>query len=171
MATRVTPRADSASLRWHESRHGQPSVIADVRKNTFSPVDHSRNRHPVTSDISKFTPRINRPMRSGHDFPWIHCGGANFAEIYSFPSKRGFGLIPPFASSPTLQNYTSTRCLFPQQLESEAFPKSIPAGVNSDRNENTRTMRSTEYPSAVRPSRWVATLPLYRLGHPAPGHR
>ena len=28
--TRVTPRADSASLRWHESRHGQPSVIADV---------------------------------------------------------------------------------------------------------------------------------------------
>jgi hypothetical protein len=32
MATRVTPRAGSASLHWHESRHGQPSVIADVSK-------------------------------------------------------------------------------------------------------------------------------------------
>ena len=32
MPTRVTPRADSGSLRWHESRHGQASVIADVRK-------------------------------------------------------------------------------------------------------------------------------------------
>jgi hypothetical protein len=37
MATRVTPRAGSASLRWHESRHGQPSVIKDVRKNMISP--------------------------------------------------------------------------------------------------------------------------------------
>jgi hypothetical protein len=37
MATRVTPRADSASLRWHESRHGQPSVIADVRKKHIFP--------------------------------------------------------------------------------------------------------------------------------------
>jgi hypothetical protein len=53
----------------------------------------------------------------------------------------------------------------------EPLPKSFPAGVKADRNENTRTMRSTEYPSAVRPSRWVAALPLYRLGHPAPGHR
>jgi hypothetical protein len=33
MATRVTPRAGSASLHWHGSRHGQPSVIADVRQN------------------------------------------------------------------------------------------------------------------------------------------
>ena len=30
MATRVTRRAGSASLHWHGSRHGQPSVIADI---------------------------------------------------------------------------------------------------------------------------------------------
>jgi hypothetical protein len=32
MATRVTLRAGSASLHWHGSRHGQPSVISDVRQ-------------------------------------------------------------------------------------------------------------------------------------------
>jgi len=37
MATRVTLRAGSASLHWHGSRHGQPSVIADVSKN-MSPL-------------------------------------------------------------------------------------------------------------------------------------
>ena len=31
MATRVMLRAGFASLHWHGSRHGQPSVIADVR--------------------------------------------------------------------------------------------------------------------------------------------
>jgi hypothetical protein len=30
--TRVTLLAGSASLHWHESRHKQPSVIADIRK-------------------------------------------------------------------------------------------------------------------------------------------
>jgi hypothetical protein len=75
------------------------------------------------------------------------------------------------AITQTPKKYTSLRCHFPKPPESEPFPKTIPAGVNPDRNENTRTMRSTEYPSAVRPSRWVASLLLYRLGHPAPGHR
>ncbi len=32
MATRVMLRAGSASLHWHGSRHGQPSVIADSDK-------------------------------------------------------------------------------------------------------------------------------------------
>ena len=36
--TRVTLRAGSASLRWHESRHEQASVIADVghKNNRFA---------------------------------------------------------------------------------------------------------------------------------------
>jgi hypothetical protein len=36
MATRVMLHAGSASLHWHGSRHRQPSVIADVRKNNMS---------------------------------------------------------------------------------------------------------------------------------------
>jgi hypothetical protein len=39
MATRVTRPADSASLHWHGSRHRQPSVIADVAKNTRQHFD------------------------------------------------------------------------------------------------------------------------------------
>lgn len=38
MATRVMLHAGSASLHWHGSRHGQPSVIADVRHRTGAAV-------------------------------------------------------------------------------------------------------------------------------------
>jgi hypothetical protein len=125
-------------------------VTADVRKNIFSPVGHSKNHHTFLCGFSRFTPRVKRPNHSGNDFPRIYCSGVNFAEIYSLPSKRGFGSIPPFAITPTLKKYFSIRCLFHKSSESEPFTKFFPAGAGSVNKQNTRTMRSTEWLPASR---------------------
>ena len=53
MATRVTPRAGSASLHWHESRHGQPSVIADVRHEIMNSEHTERESDTLPPDITK----------------------------------------------------------------------------------------------------------------------
>jgi hypothetical protein len=87
----------------------------------FFPVGHSKNHHTLLFGFSRFTPKVNQPKRSGHDFPRIHCSGTNFAEIYSFPSKRGFGLIPPIAITPTPNKYISIKSHFPKPPESEHF--------------------------------------------------
>jgi hypothetical protein len=61
MATRVTPRAGSASLHWHESRHGQPSVIADVRQKKEKPAffdDNQRKGRQPRTNMKTILPSI-----------------------------------------------------------------------------------------------------------------
>jgi hypothetical protein len=56
-------------------------------------VGHTKNQHTLPFGFSRFTLRVNRPNRSGHDFPRKHSSGVNFAEIYFLPTAFSFGAV------------------------------------------------------------------------------